>query len=83
MSKQIPTAEEFIFKHKFSEELTNEEKTIAIEQDIIKHDDYIDAMIEFGKMCAKKALEAARENSKKLSSTPDTIFNSYDLNNIK
>ena len=60
---------------------TAEEYLIAFDVDLrLKIAPYLR---QFARRHVISALEAARENSKKLSSTPDTIFNSYDLNNIK
>lgn len=41
------------------------------------------AMIEFAKLHVEAALEVAANNSVKLSSTKDTVKNSYNLENIK
>lgn len=50
---------------------------------IINHRDVKKAMIAFATYHVQKALEAASENSVKMSSTKDTVRNAYDLNNIK
>lgn len=43
----------------------------------------IEAFKEFARLHVKAALEAAADNSCKMSSTRDTVINSYDLDNIK
>lgn len=64
----IPTAEEF-YKEQFGD----------------SYKDYmiVSTMIQFAKFHVQAALKAAADNSVKMSSSPDTIRNSYPLTNIK
>ena len=67
----IPTAEALLEKYE------KEFKDNGIVFDLKK------PMIEFAKLHVEAALEAAADNSVKLSSTWSTVRNSYDLNDIK
>lgn len=79
----IPTAEEFIAKHSINYKKTIEKDEKSLYHLVMNGFEARNAMIEFAKAHVREALEAAADNSVKLSHTKDTVRAAYPLENIK
>lgn len=72
------TAKEFLLTDPKIEEAVDNGYDIRLEEH-----EWLEKMREFARYHVQKALEAAADNSVKLSSTKQTVIASYPLENIK
>lgn len=58
------TFEDYLFSKCFKEPLTEQEKEVALNNNIISHDRYVKCAIEFAKLKVTEALQCVSENVK-------------------